>query len=52
MAKIVSNIENTHMYSTRNEPIEKINCVDDRFITDSVCYSAVRIAEKQMQKQL
>ncbi|AQX09143.1 pyruvate kinase [Elizabethkingia ursingii] len=52
MAKIVSNIENTQMYSTRNEPIEKINCVDDRFITDSVCYSAVRIAEKTDAKAI
>lgn len=52
MAKIVSNIENTHMYEVRNEPIDKVNCVDHRFITDSVCYSAVRIADKTDAKAI
>jgi len=45
MAKIVKNIEKTALYSKLNHVIEeKINCVDERFITDKVCRSAVDIA--------
>jgi pyruvate kinase len=46
MAKIVKNIETTHFYQHKNEPIEKdFNCIDDRFITNRVCLAAVRIAK-------
>ena len=46
MAKIVKNIEMTHFYQHKNEPIEKdYNCIDDRFITNRVCLAAVRIAK-------
>ncbi|MBV6880704.1 pyruvate kinase [Epilithonimonas ginsengisoli] len=46
MAKIVKNIEKTALYSKLNHVIEeKINCVDERFITDKVCRSAVDIAK-------
>ncbi len=46
MAKIVKNIETTHFYQHKNEPIEKdYNCIDERFITNRVCLAAVRIAK-------
>lgn len=45
MTKIIKNIEESPLYNKRNEIIEKITCVDDRFITDMVCLNAVRIAE-------
>lgn len=46
MAKIVKNIEQSPVYSKFNAPIEdKINCVDDRFVTDMVCRSAVDIVK-------
>lgn len=46
MSKIVQNIEKTPLYSKLNHVIEeKINCVDERFITDKVCRSAVDIAK-------
>ncbi len=46
MAKIVKNIETTHFYQHKNEPIEKdFNCIDERFITNRVCLAAVRIAK-------
>lgn len=52
MAKIVSNIERTEIYQSRVEPIDKINCVDERFVTDSICYSAVRVADKTDAKAI
>ncbi len=46
MSKIVKNIERTHFYQNKNEPIEKeFNCIDDRFITNRICLAAVRIAK-------
>lgn len=45
MTKIIKNIESTPLYDKRNEIIEKITCVDDRFITDMICLNAVKIAE-------
>lgn len=45
MTKIIKNIENTQLYEKKNDIIEKITCVDDRFITDMVCINAVKIAE-------
>ena len=46
MTKIVKNIETTHFYQHKNEPIEKdFNCIDERFITNRVCLAAVRIAK-------
>lgn len=51
MAKIVSNIENNQLYLRNNKPIEKIeDDSDDRFITNMICYSAVRIAQKANAK--
>ena len=45
MTKIIKNIESTTLYEKKNDIIEKITCVDDRFITDMVCLNAVKIAE-------
>lgn len=46
MTKIVYNIESTHFYKGKNEPIEKeFSCIDERFITNRVCLAAVRIAK-------
>lgn len=45
MTKIIKNIESTPLYEKRNDIIEKVTCVDDRFITDMVCLNAVKIAE-------
>ncbi len=45
MTKIIKNIESTPLYEKKNDIIEKITCVDDRFITDMVCLNAVKIAE-------
>ncbi|RRQ45636.1 pyruvate kinase [Chryseobacterium sp. SC28] len=46
MSKIVKNIEKTPLYSKLNHVIEeKINCVDERFITDKICRSAVDVAK-------
>jgi len=46
MTKIVKNIEKTHFYQSKNEPIEKeYSCIDDRFVTNRVCLAAVRIAK-------
>ena len=51
MAKIVSNIEKDKLYLNNNKPIEKIDETDDdRFITNMICYSAVRIAKKANAK--
>ena len=51
MAKIVSNIEKDKLYMSSNKPIEKIQTEEeDRYITDMVCYSAVRIAKKANAK--
>lgn len=52
MAKIVRNIESTDLYNKRNRAIDKIRCVDDRYITDSICYSAARIADKTEAKAI
>lgn len=45
MTKIIKNIESTSLYEKKNDIIEKITCVDDRFITDMICLNAVKIAE-------
>ncbi|MFN3021568.1 pyruvate kinase [Chryseobacterium sp. TY3] len=46
MAKIVKTTETTQLYAKQNVPlVEKINCVDDRFVTDMVCRSAVDIVK-------
>lgn len=45
MTKIIKNIESTSLYEKKNEIIEKITCVDDRFVTDMICLNAVKIAE-------
>lgn len=46
MAKVVKNIEQTHFYQSKNEPIEHdFNCIDERFITNRICLAAVRIAK-------
>ena len=45
MTKIIKNIETTPLYEKKNDIIEKITCVDDRFITDMICLNAVKIAE-------
>lgn len=51
MAKIVSSIENNRLYIRNNKPIEKVEDEnDDRFITNMICYSAVRIAQKANAK--
>ncbi len=52
MAKIVSNIENSPMYDRYNTAVERISCVDDRYVTDMICYSAVRIADKAGAKAI
>lgn len=46
MAKIVKGIEKTHYYYNRNTILDdKISCVNERFITDKICLSAVKIAQ-------
>lgn len=51
MSKIVSNIEKDKLYNRVNKPIEQIEQdEDDRYITDMICYSAVRIAQKANAK--
>ena len=46
MAKVVRNIEQTHIYQNKNAPIEHdYNCIDERFITNRICLAAVRIAK-------
>ena len=45
ITKIIKNIESTNLYEKKNDIIEKITCVDDRFVTDMVCLNAVKIAE-------
>lgn len=45
MTKIIKNIESTSLYEKKNDIIEKITCVDDRFVTDMICLNAVKIAE-------
>ncbi|MDO4762948.1 MAG: pyruvate kinase [Flavobacteriaceae bacterium] len=51
MAKIVSNIEKDRLYLHNNKPIERIEEEeDDRYITNMICYSAVRIAKKANAK--
>lgn len=45
MTKIIKNIESTQLYEKKNDIIEKITCVDDRFITDMICLNAVKISE-------
>jgi pyruvate kinase len=46
MTKIIKNIENTHFYQGKNEPIEHdFSCIDDRFVTNRICLAAVRIAK-------
>lgn len=46
MTKIVQNIERTHFYQGKNEPIEKeYSCIDERFVTNRICLAAVRIAK-------
>jgi len=52
MNKIVSNIENTDTYKKRNRAVDKVRCVDNRFITDSICYSAARVADKTNAKAI
>lgn len=46
MAKIINNIEQTPLYNSRNQTIERPTSLNDRYVTDMVCYSAARIAEK------
>ena len=49
--KIVSNIEKDKLYISNNKPIERIEIDDeDRYVTDMICYSAVRIAKKANAK--
>lgn len=51
MSKIVSNIEKDRIYLHNNKPIERIEEEeDDRFVTNMICYSAVRIAKKANAK--
>lgn len=45
MTKIIKNIESTSLYEKKNDIIEKMTCVDDRFVTDMICLNAVKIAE-------
>lgn len=45
ITKIIKNIESTNLYEKKNDIIEKITCVDDRFVTDMICLNAVKIAE-------
>lgn len=52
MAKIVKTAEDSPSYRQRNSAIDKIQCVDNRFITDSICYSAARVADKTDAKAI
>ncbi|MDY3529983.1 pyruvate kinase [Riemerella anatipestifer] len=46
MSKIVKSIETTNYYYDRNSILDnQISCVDERFITDKICLSAVNIAK-------
>lgn len=46
MTKIIKNIETTNFYQKKIEPIPRVECVDERYITNMVCLSAVKIAEQ------
>lgn len=52
ITKIIKNIEKDKLYISSNKPIEKLSIIDDRFVTDMVCYSAVRIAKKTFAKAI
>lgn len=52
MSKIVKNIENTPLYHNQNVVVEKINREANRFITDMICLSAVKIAEETGAKAI
>lgn len=53
MTKVVKNIEETVLYSKLNHVLEdKINCMDERFITDKVCRYAVDIATSTEAKAI
>ncbi|MDY3521669.1 pyruvate kinase [Riemerella anatipestifer] len=46
MSKIVKSIETTNYYYDRNSILDnQISCLDERFITDKICLSAVNIAQ-------
>ena len=46
ITKIIKNIEKDKIYINSNKPIEKSNIIEERYVTDMLCYSAVRIAKK------
>lgn len=52
MAKIISNVENSLRYENQNQMIESPKCLDDRYITNMICYSAARITEKTGAKAI
>lgn len=52
MSKIVFNIERDVLYLKNNAPIERTEFLEDRYITDMICYSAVRIAKKAKAKAI
>ena len=46
ITKIIKNIEKDKIYINSNKPIEKSTIIEERYVTDMLCYSAVRIAKK------
>lgn len=46
ITKIIKNIEKDKLYISTNKPIEKSSIIEERYVTDMLCYSAVRIAKK------
>jgi pyruvate kinase len=54
MEKIVQNIEKTQIFQKRKSefPVEKFDSNNDRYITNMICQSAVRIADRSDAKAL
>lgn len=53
MSKIVKTTEETKLYAKQNAPLEeKVKCVDDRYVTDMVCRSAVDIVRNSDTKAI
>jgi pyruvate kinase len=53
IAKIVGDIENSKAYAQLNTPIERSpDLITERYVTDMICYSAVRITEKTNAKAI
>jgi pyruvate kinase len=53
ITKIIGDIENSTVYEKLNTPIERnSDIILERYVTDMICYSAVRITEKTKAKAI